>query len=187
LGVLNSNLCLILFVCCFSKKNQQNPFPFSLSLLFLFGLFSFLAQTSEILRRPFYFSLAAATNPRSPRSPRLLPLRPQPSRANGPAPARSRVRPPAVADRWDPLVIPYLSPSPTGTPRRRPTPPRVRPPRRGPHAKVPSRSLYKPPPPLPYPRSPAVQATAPRRPNPSRAPPPLFRRLAATPLTRNLI
>jgi hypothetical protein len=27
---------------------------------------------------------------------------------------------------WGPTVIPYLSPSPTGTPRRRPSPPRAR-------------------------------------------------------------
>jgi hypothetical protein len=121
-------------------------------------------------------SLAAAQA--SPCSPRV---RPQPAPLSAQLwPVAHAPLPPAIADMWDPPVIPYLKPYPTVTP---PPPPPESVPCTHSHAwparQGPPRPLFKPPSPPGAPtRNPSRhRATAPRHPNPSQAPPPSSRRL----------
>jgi hypothetical protein len=171
-------ICLLLF-----KKNQQNPF------LFLSPFYSFLVcfpfwpkppkscGTPSISLSRLPLTRAARACSRSGRSPAEQTAQLRPARAyarplsptggtHSSSPTSRRLQPGLRAAAR--LRLGYDLLGVARTPRCPPDP-------------------FISRPPLPYPRSPAVQATAPRRPNPSRAPPPLFRRLAATPLTRNLI
>jgi hypothetical protein len=126
--VVNSNLCLNSFGCLLLKI--WKPFSFSLFLLprfwpvYIFG---------PSCRRPalplLLFPLVAANPSAWPSSQQLLGLaaaqatprtrrvRPQPALLSAQLrPIAHAPLPPAVADMWDPPVIPYLKPYPTVTP-----------------------------------------------------------------------
>jgi hypothetical protein len=85
--------------------------------------------------------------PQPSSQPHARRLQPATQQHKRPSAACLRAPPPAVSNKWDPPVISYLKPWPSRTPAPPPSPPRVRFPRRGPHAKRCSRPLFKPPPP----------------------------------------
>jgi hypothetical protein len=149
------------FIWVFAFQNlKKNLFPSSPPFLLISASFSFRPSQESPLRLPglsasvrLCFAASLAQQRRQPNRSRAS----HPACAPLQAAARLRFRPSsgpctcasaaALADRWDPPVIPYLKSWPSRTPVPPPSLPRARTPTRGPYAKRCARPYLKPSPP----------------------------------------